>query len=63
MSGKSFKQARTVFTLPVPSGRFRTHFLPTAVNHSCQDVFNFFLTDDFAILQSNFFKCFAQSPK
>ncbi len=46
--------ARTVSTLPVPSGRFRTHFLPTAVKHSCQDVFYFFLTDDFLFLQSTF---------
>ena len=39
---EELKQARTVFTLPVPSGRFRTQYLPTAVKDSCQDVFYFF---------------------
>ena len=39
---EELQQARTVVTLPVPSGRFRTHLFPTAVKHSCQDVFLFF---------------------
>jgi hypothetical protein len=39
-----------------PSGRFRTHFLTTAVKHSCQDVFYFFLMDDFRILAIGFFR-------
>src|SRR4030095_6441704 len=39
---EELQQARTVVTLPVPSGRFRTHLFPTAVKHSCQDVFYFF---------------------
>jgi hypothetical protein len=53
---EELKQARTVFTHPVPSGRIRTQCLPTAVKHSCQDVFVFFLMDNFPFLAVKLFR-------